>query len=47
MDLQEWFNRTARPEFVAELLTVEDACAKAGWAFADKPICCGKEVERS
>ena len=43
--LQRYADDILKPEYVQPLKTVEDACKAVGWEFAERPVCCGQEVE--
>lgn len=43
--LQDFANDVLAPEFVQPLMTVRQACWANGWAFAERPECCGVECE--
>lgn len=44
--LQEFADAIVAPAYRQPLKTVREAVEANGWEWADKPACCGKEVDR-
>jgi hypothetical protein len=43
--LQEYADKVVAGEYRQPLKTVQEAVAAAGWEWADKPVCCGTQIE--
>lgn len=45
--IQELADARLAPEYRQPVKTIQEACEAIGWEFADRPVCCGSEVEIS